>query len=361
MSKTLIYSLILILIISSFIFFISGCGGEGTSSITPSINQSEDTGDAEINVDWPDEGKEVTAQVIHPDVVQIVISITGKWIKGTREEIIYKGTTTKKISALPSGENQFEFTGMATGGNVLSHRITNVTIKKKETVKVSVHLGVSILDTGFFPQTIPVSKGDTLFWKNNDSVVHNVVADNSSFNSGDIAPGAEWSRKFDSEGTFTYKCTKTGKAGTVTTGIAPTPTVVPGMVAIAGGTFQMGSNTHSIEQPIHSVTVSSFSMGKYEVTNTEFCAFLNSQGNQTEGGTTWMDIKDDIFCGITGGPGAGTFTVKSGYENHPAVYVSWYGTVAYCNWLSEQNSLTPCYGPKDNRGNDPSVWRTKNG
>jgi formylglycine-generating enzyme required for sulfatase activity len=32
---------------------------------------------------------------------------------------------------------------------------------------------------------------------------------------------------------------------------------------------------------------------------------------------------------------AGNFTVDSGYENHPAVAVTWYGTILFCNWLSE--------------------------
>ena len=41
----------------------------------------------------------------------------------------------------------------------------------------------------------------------------------------------------------------------------------PGMVFVAGGTFQMGS---SDEKPIHTVTVSSFFMDKTEVTQAEY-------------------------------------------------------------------------------------------
>ncbi len=33
--------------------------------------------------------------------------------------------------------------------------------------------------------------------------------------------------------------------------------------------------------------------------------------------------------------GAGTFSVESGYDDRPAVYVSWYGAVLFCNWLTE--------------------------
>jgi formylglycine-generating enzyme required for sulfatase activity len=102
-------------------------------------------------------------------------------------------------------------------------------------------------------------------------------------------------------------------------------------------------------------------MFKYEVRNSDYVLFLNSEGNQTEGGVEWINLTANIYQGITGGPGAGTFSVISGYENRPVVCVSWFGAVAYCNWLSSQNGLTPCYGPINNRGNDPSVWRTLNG
>jgi hypothetical protein len=45
----------------------------------------------------------------------------------------------------------------------------------------------------------------------------------------------------------------------------------PGMVFVAGGTFQMGSNSGSSnEKPVHTVTVGSFFMDKTEVTQAEY-------------------------------------------------------------------------------------------
>lgn len=314
MKKTLVYSLTTLIIATSLILFLVSCGGDGTSNISSGINQSQDTGSVEINIDWPDSGKDISAQVIHPDVVQIFIGITGTGLSGQRQETITKGTTNKTIASLPAGEKKFEFSGLNGAGNTISHRITNVTVIKGQTVKITAHMGVTISSNGFFPQSIPVSPGDTLFWKNNDTVVHNVVANDASFNSGDIAVGAEWSKKFDTAGTFTYKCTKTNKSGTVVVGTAVIPTVVPtpAMVAIAGGTFNMGSTVYVEEQPVHSVTVSSFNMSIYEITNSEYCAFLNSEGIQTEGGGEWFGISADQYQGITGGPAAGTFSVVPG-------------------------------------------------
>jgi formylglycine-generating enzyme required for sulfatase activity len=51
----------------------------------------------------------------------------------------------------------------------------------------------------------------------------------------------------------------------------------PEMVFVEGGTFQMGSNLGgSDEQPVHSVVLSSFSMGKYEVTQAQWKAVMGN-------------------------------------------------------------------------------------
>ncbi|MGX7689501.1 formylglycine-generating enzyme family protein [Flectobacillus roseus] len=48
------------------------------------------------------------------------------------------------------------------------------------------------------------------------------------------------------------------------------PTLIP-TVFVEGGTFQMGSTTGDpAEQPVHSVTLSSFAIGKYEVTQAQW-------------------------------------------------------------------------------------------
>ncbi|HPZ09404.1 MAG TPA: SUMF1/EgtB/PvdO family nonheme iron enzyme, partial [Candidatus Eremiobacteraeota bacterium] len=114
----------------------------------------------------------------------------------------------------------------------------------------------------------------------------------------------------------------------------------PNMILIPGGTFQMGSNNgYSNEKPVHTVRLSPFYMGKYEVTNTEYCAFLNSQGNQSEGKSMWVNIVNSNYCGLIIEPNNKLFNVKIGYENRPVVYVSWYGAVAYYKWLNKQQGL----------------------
>ena len=110
------------------------------------------------------------------------------------------------------------------------------------------------------------------------------------------------------------------------------------MMPIKGGPFQMGSKDgESDEKPAHSVTVSDFYLMKYEVTNAEFVKFLNEKGNQTEGGKEWVNLDGSYSgekCRIQ--KSGSTFTVEQGYENHPVIYVSWYGATAYTKWLSEK-------------------------
>jgi len=128
----------------------------------------------------------------------------------------------------------------------------------------------------------------------------------------------------------------------------------PQLVLIPGGTFLMGNNEHPFDdaQPVHKVMLKSFYAGKYEVSNNEYVSFLNSQGNQIEGGGKWIDLSSEYYtssCGLIRGPETGTFKVKKGYEDRPITFVSWYGAVAYCNWISEQEGLKKFYGDKDNR------------
>ncbi len=116
-------------------------------------------------------------------------------------------------------------------------------------------------------------------------------------------------------------------------------------VRVPGGTYRMGSTAGSIdEKPLHAVRVSDFLIGKYEVTNAQFVEFLNAKGNQTEGGSPWIDLDGSSLgerCRIR--QSEDSFVVESGFENHPVVLVSWYGACAYADWLSQREGLRPCH------------------
>jgi plastocyanin len=64
---------------------------------------------------------------------------------------------------------------------------------------------VNIRSTGFAPRTVTIAGGDTVRWKNVDTVNHQVVANNGSFASNQIAPTKTYSRRFDIPGTYGYR------------------------------------------------------------------------------------------------------------------------------------------------------------
>ena len=64
---------------------------------------------------------------------------------------------------------------------------------------------VNIRATGFAPKTVTVAGGDTVQWKNVDTVNHQVVANNGSFASNTIGPNRTYSKRFDIPGTYGYR------------------------------------------------------------------------------------------------------------------------------------------------------------
>ena len=54
---------------------------------------------------------------------------------------------------------------------------------------------------------VVISLGDKVVWKNTGSTIHNVNADDNSWASVNMAPGAQYSHVFSKAGDFPYRCT----------------------------------------------------------------------------------------------------------------------------------------------------------
>src|SRR5690348_11335169 len=78
---------------------------------------------------------------------------------------------------------------------------------------VSAGPSVSMSDNEFTPATLHIKPGQTVTWVNNGQAVHTVTADDGSFNSQNIQPGAEYSRTFTTAGRYPYYCVLHGAAG----------------------------------------------------------------------------------------------------------------------------------------------------
>ncbi len=145
---------------------------------------------------------------------------------------------------------------------------------------------------------------------------------------------------------------------------------------IPGGTFQMGDNFtegNPDELPVHTVTIASFYMGRYEVTNQQYCDYLNSALSLGLITVTDYGVRKagseagPLYCFTHSGCYSqhidyndGIFNVrtKSGRSmaGDPVVWVSWNGAVAYCDWRSRQEGRPSCY--------DLATWKcdySKNG
>ncbi len=63
---------------------------------------------------------------------------------------------------------------------------------------------VSIKSTAFAPKNVTIAGGETVTWKNVDTVNHQVVANNGAFASGQIGPNRTYARRLDTPGTYAY-------------------------------------------------------------------------------------------------------------------------------------------------------------
>jgi len=110
-------------------------------------------------------------------------------------------------------------------------------------------------------------------------------------------------------------------------------TVPDDMVYIPPGQFIMGE-----EDNIRITSLKEgFFIDKYPVTNSQFCAFLNERGNQQKGDKKWINLEGSYQkerCRIK--RDGDRFAVESGFEDHPVIYVSWYGARAYAQWAGKR-------------------------
>ena len=102
------------------------------------------------------------------------------------------------------------------------------------------------------------------------------------------------------------------------------------MVFVPGGSYQMGKNLGSgggsDVTPVHTVTLTGFYIGKYEVTQSQYQAVMGTNPSHSDGEG----------------------------DNYPVYFVSWYDALVFCNKLSTNEGLTPAY--RINNSTDPTAW-----
>lgn len=120
-----------------------------------------------------------------------------------------------------------------------------------------------------------------------------------------------------------------------------------GVALISKGTFTMGSPAteryRGLDETQHSVTLTEdFYMSKYEITNAQYAAFLNANsiGSNGQGNLTGYGAQTYILdCTQNGRSIWGVTWINnkwvpySGKDNFPVIYVTWYGAMAFAEWV----------------------------
>lgn len=113
------------------------------------------------------------------------------------------------------------------------------------------------------------------------------------------------------------------KSPAISVRICPAASQLNQMILVSGGSFQMGLTKRS--KATHTVTLDSFYIGKHEVTQKEWLKVMSSNPSLHS---------DDISC--------------------PVENITWYDVLVFCNRLSLEENLEPCY--TINGSQNPDSW-----
>ena len=133
------------------------------------------------------------------------------------------------------------------------------------------------------------------------------------------------------------------------------PVAADGIMLVQAGSFWMGRDDGAPEEaPLHRVFVADVWIERHKVTNAEFAAFLNAHRRTTPAGDRRYDWDDDDARIHQRG---GRWLPDAGFEQHPAVEVSWFGARDFCAWRGRRLP-TEAEWEKAARGDDrrPYPW-----
>jgi hypothetical protein len=99
--------------------------------------------------------------------------------------------------------------------------------------------------------------------------------------------------------------------------IDPIDVLLSSMISIPGGKFMMGNADNSVEQPVHEVTLQSFEIGAYEVTQAQYEAIMGINPSH------FQEVNHYL-----------------GTENNPVEQISWSEAREFCSKLSAQTGRT---------------------
>ena len=114
--------------------------------------------------------------------------------------------------------------------------------------------------------------------------------------------------------------------------------------AIPAGTFIMGSPSTEVNRVAnetqHPVTLTAFSLCKYEISNTQYASFLNDKDIESNGLCATGAYPTEVLIYPSTGQydyglhyNGSQWVPAAGYENAPVMRVTWYGAVEFATYM----------------------------
>ena len=105
--------------------------------------------------------------------------------------------------------------------------------------------------------------------------------------------------------------------------------------AVTFGWAAVGNPGNAADSTGFGAVADTYRISNHEVTNDQYTEFLNAVAATDTNGLYNSSMDTDARGGITrsGSSGSFTYAVKSGRDNNPVVYVSFFDAMRFVNWL----------------------------
>jgi plastocyanin len=190
----------------------------------------------------------VFAASFEPAEVRVAQGGTVTWTVSGADPHIIEADDGSFLSGIIISSTPFEFTfdeaGTWSYDDKLHPEVTGtVVVVPEASAGSSADEGpsVSMIDNAFEPQELTVTVGDEVRWTNDGRAAHTIAAGDGSWASDLVAAGGEFSRRFDTVGTYEYVCTLHSEmTGTILVE-PPTAAAAPPPAAPSAGTDGTGN------------------------------------------------------------------------------------------------------------------------
>ncbi len=232
------------------------------------------------------------------------------------------------VKGIATGTTTFNITGNDGGETTLTVTVTGIQTPVLTTPAITLIAGAEI--------TVSI----------NDGVVPYVVSDGDPAIASATVSGNVVTVKGIAAGTTSFNITGNDGGQAVLT-VNVIASNLPEFVDIPAGSFDMGADKEIYWQKfVHTVTISAFKISKTEITNAQYCTFLNAWSAQFGQAVPYSEV-DNYWNGETWFNYLPTSTAwfnqqirldngiwqaVEGKEDYPMIFVSWYGAKAYCDF-----------------------------